>query len=129
VHAEHRRVVRHTGHSTTVFAETSVSTRVVIVQRRVTARTSSRPATRSAPRTAAPPERQPPQAPLAPSGPGGPAAGGTAGAAGHGGGSGTLTASVVGGLALVALTLLSSLVPASLPVRRRLSDDRQARPG
>jgi hypothetical protein len=47
----------------------------------------------------------------------------------NGGGASLLTAAALAGLVLVALALLSSFVPTSLPARRRLSDDRQARPG
>ncbi|HET7137123.1 MAG TPA: hypothetical protein VFI04_02110 [Gaiellaceae bacterium] len=128
---EHRRAIRHTHGSTTVIATAVASTSVVLVQRTIVHTTAARGphAGAAAPRTVAPRERQPPQAPLPPSGPGGPAAAGTAGASGHGGGASLLTAAAVAALALVALALLSSLVPASLPVRRRLSDDRQPRPG
>jgi hypothetical protein len=110
-----------------IVVESFASTHVVVVQRSVT-RPAPRRAAHGAPQTAAPPQRHVPRPPLAPSGPDGPAAG-SAGSSPHGGGASVLTAAAVAALALVALPLLSSLVPLSLPVRRRLSDDRQARPG
>ena len=70
-----------------------------------------------------------PSAPRAPFAPSSPAAAGTAGSSGHGGGASVLTVSLTGALTFLAFALLSSILPATPPGRRRLSDDRRARPG
>jgi hypothetical protein len=121
----HRRL--HSDARTVVLAESHAYTRVVIRQS-VTTRSSSTPAHKSA-AAAGPPARGKAPGPRAPSAPSGPAAAGAVGAAAHDGGSSLLTAAIVAGLVLLALALLSTIVPVSLPIRRRLSDDRQARPG
>lgn len=128
----HRSVVRRKRGSSSrsvVRVETHTSTRVVLVQRSSSAR-SSRPAAK--PHAGAGngrPARPASRVPFAPFAPSGPAAAGTVGGAAHDGGSGVLTAAIVGALAFLAIALLSVIAPASLSVRRRLSDDRRARPG
>ena len=70
-----------------------------------------------------------PTLPPAPLGPSSPMAAGTFGSSGHSGGASALTVAPAGALTFLAFALLSSILPITLPGRRRLSDDRHARPG
>ncbi len=111
---------------TLVQVDSRAFTRVVVVER---SREAARPRVKTTARTrgaAAQPLPTSPRAPLLPSSP---AAAGAPGASGHGGGGSVLTVSLIGGLTFLAFALLSSTLPAALPGRRRLSDDRRARPG
>jgi hypothetical protein len=102
------------------------SSHVVIIQRT----TQTKRPRRSSPGAGTSTSRAPlPAAPFPPSTPYGPAAGSTSGAAGHGSGGSVLTVSLITALALTVFALLSSIVPAILPGRRRLNDDPRARPG
>ncbi|HET7127944.1 MAG TPA: hypothetical protein VFJ93_02585 [Gaiellaceae bacterium] len=128
VHAVARasaRVLRKRG---AVIVETEALVRSVVVQRS-SARAGQH---RGKPRTSAAHAHSAlrlPRAPRAPLAPIAPSSSGAAGAAGHGDGGSPLTAALAAGVAVVGLTLLCSIIPGRVPVRRRLSDDRRARPG
>jgi hypothetical protein len=118
--------VRHTRAS--VVAHAQALLRTIAVQRS-TARAVEH---RGKPRAPGRPTRSAlrlPRFPRAPLAPIAPAASGSAGSAGHGDGGSPLTGALAAGLALVGLTVLCSINPGRVPVRRRLSDDRRARPG
>jgi hypothetical protein len=110
-----------------VHASVRAYSRVVVVQRsNSVAPRHGKAAAATPPSTAKAP---PPSAPRTPTDPFGPAAGSTSGAAGHGSGGSVLTVSLITALALIALALLSGVIPAILPGRRRLNDDPRTRPG
>ena len=114
--------------ATIMQVESRAFTRVVVEQRStpVHARAARAKATAHGSGAALPPIPEQPRAPFAPSSP---AAAGAFGSSGHGGGASVLTVSLTGALTFLTFALLSSILPATLPGRRRLSDDRRARPG
>jgi hypothetical protein len=114
-----------------VHVESHTFARVVVTQSQRTstrARTDTRPHARRH-HAASQPSHRVPHAPSAPTGPPAPTGAGSGGGGDHDGGGSALTAALAATLALVALGLLGSIVPISSSVRRRLSDDRRARPG
>ncbi len=116
------RVVRS---RTLVRLESLTFTRVVVAH-------SSRAVGRTPRRARAPRARARvplPSVPRAPFLPSSPAAAATFGSSAHGGGASALTVSLTGALTFLIFALLSSILPTTLPGRRRLSDDRHARPG
>jgi hypothetical protein len=115
------RVVRN---RTLVRLESLAFTRVVVAH---SSRARSQPA--KAPRPTRSSSQPLPSVPRAPFLPSSPAAAGTFGSSAHGGGASALTVSLTGALTFLVFVLLSSILPTTLPGRRRLSDDRHARPG
>jgi hypothetical protein len=107
-----------------VHAYAHASSRVVVIQRSRTETQRQKPSAKPAPSKA-----PLPTAPRTPGDPFGPAAGSTSGAAGHGSGGSVLTVSLIAALGLTVFALLSGIVPAILPGRRRLNDDPRTRPG
>jgi hypothetical protein len=118
------RVVRN---RTLVRLESLAFTQVVVAH---SSRARPQPAKAQRPTRPTRSSSQPlPSVPRAPFLPSSPAAAGTFGSSAHGGGASALTVSLTGALTFLVFVLLSSILPTTLPGRRRLSDDRHARPG
>ena len=109
---------------TLVRLESLAFTRVVVAH---SSRARSHPTQAAHPATTS--SRPLPFVPRAPFLPSSPAAAGAFGSAAHGGGASVLTVSLTGALTFLVFVLLSTILPTTLPGRRRLSDDRHARPG